>query len=75
MSGYIQNVTAEKRDNLPSPSFLTGDEEKVMERNEEHSAAELIDLGTVLTETKGSAAGMGDTVIQRQLVGIGLEDD
>jgi len=46
-----------------------------MERNEEHSAAELIDLGTVLTETKGSAAGMGDTVIQRQLVGIGLEDD
>lgn len=51
------------------------DEENVMERNEERSTAELIDLGSVLTETKGASAGAGDTVIQRQLEGIGLEDD
>jgi hypothetical protein len=46
-----------------------------MERNDDHNFDDLIDLGSVVEETKGSAAGAGDTVIQRQLMGIGLEDD
>jgi hypothetical protein len=46
-----------------------------MERNDEHNSDELIDLGSVSKETKGNSGGLGDTVIQRQLMGIGLEDD
>ncbi|MDV3482008.1 benenodin family lasso peptide [Sphingobium yanoikuyae] len=36
---------------------------------------ELIDLGSVVEETKGGAPGLGDTVIQQQLGGAGLTDD
>ncbi|PZU07835.1 MAG: hypothetical protein DI605_15120 [Sphingomonas sp.] len=46
-----------------------------MERKDEHDSDELIDLGSVSQETKGNSGGLGDTVIQRQLMGIGLEDD
>lgn len=46
-----------------------------MERNDDRVCDELIDLGSVSEETKGNSGGLGDTVIQRQLMGIGLEDD
>ncbi len=46
-----------------------------MERNDDHKVDYLIDLGSVVEETKGGASGSGDTVIQLQRLGIGLEDD
>ena len=41
-----------------------------MERNGELNVDELIDLGSVVAETKG-----GDSILQKQQTGIGLEDD
>lgn len=46
-----------------------------MERNNEREFEELIDLGSVVTETKGGAASGQDGFLQRQANGIGLEDD
>ena len=46
-----------------------------MERNDDKNSENLIDLGSVITETKGGMPGANDTVIQLQRLGIGLEDD
>ncbi|QJR02790.1 benenodin family lasso peptide [Sphingobium yanoikuyae] len=46
-----------------------------MERNDDRNLDELIDLGSVVDETKGGSPGANDTVIQLQRLGIGLEDD
>lgn len=42
---------------------------------EEHTDRELVDLGSVTEETKGSVRGQGDTLLGFQSIGIGLEDD
>lgn len=55
--------------------FAAIDEECVMERNDDRNLDELIDLGSVVDETKGGSPGANDTVIQLQRLGIGLEDD
>lgn len=46
-----------------------------MERNDDKTSENLIDLGSVVAETKGGSPGANDTVIQLQRMGIGLEDD
>ncbi|WBQ17671.1 benenodin family lasso peptide [Sphingobium yanoikuyae] len=46
-----------------------------MERNDDSNSENLIDLGSVVAETKGGAASGQDGFLQRQANGIGLEDD
>lgn len=47
-----------------------------MERYDERNSDELIDLGSVVEETKGNAPGLGDSfMLQQQRAGIGLADD
>jgi hypothetical protein len=46
-----------------------------MERNDDRSVEALIDLGSVVEETKGNAPGMGDSFALQQQAGIGLADD
>ncbi|MGK2910420.1 benenodin family lasso peptide [Sphingobium sp. UBA5915] len=46
-----------------------------MERNGELNVDELIDLGSVVAETKGGAMSGDDSILQKQQTGIGLEDD
>ncbi|WP_156029061.1 benenodin family lasso peptide [Sphingobium sp. DC-2] len=46
-----------------------------MERNDDHNSDSLIDLGSVVEETKGGAMSGQDGFLQRQATGIGLEDD
>src|SRR3546814_1163308 len=50
-------------------------EECVMERNDDRNVDDLIDLGSVLEETKGASLAGSDTFNQRQPGGFGLEDD
>jgi len=51
------------------------EKECVMERNDDRSVEALIDLGSVVEETKGNAPGMGDSFALQQQAGIGLADD
>lgn len=46
-----------------------------MERNDDHNTAALLDLGSVIEETKGGAQGDGDTFNSLRQGGLGLEDD
>ncbi|BBC73233.1 hypothetical protein AEB_P2365 [Altererythrobacter sp. B11] len=46
-----------------------------MERNNDHGMDHLIDLGSVVDETKGAAQGDGDTFNSLRQGGLGLEDD
>ncbi|MHA6766123.1 benenodin family lasso peptide [Sphingobium ummariense] len=46
-----------------------------MERNGDRNVDELIDLGSVVAETKGGQVSGDDSILQRQQTGIGLEDD
>ncbi|NMN06761.1 benenodin family lasso peptide [Novosphingobium sp. SG916] len=46
-----------------------------MERDHDRIVDKLVDLGSVLAETKGGANSGDDTFLQRQPNGIGLEDD
>ncbi|MCB4861615.1 benenodin family lasso peptide [Sphingobium sp. PNB] len=46
-----------------------------MERNDDHNIDPLIDLGSVVEETKGGAMGDGDTFNSLRQGGLGLDDD
>lgn len=46
-----------------------------MNRNDQNRDAELIDLGSVLEETKGGAPNLNDTAGQQQPFGGALTDD
>lgn len=46
-----------------------------MERNDDRNVDELIDLGSVLEQTKGAALSGSDTFNNRQPGGFGIEDD
>lgn len=46
-----------------------------MEQNDDRNVDKLIDLGSVVAETKGGASSGDDSFLQRQPNGIGLEDD
>lgn len=76
LSRYIRPMRWSTRATFDPPRFSRLLKRRiVMERNEDRNVDKLIDLGSVVAETKGGANSGDDSFLQRQPNGIGLEDD
>lgn len=76
LSGYMRGKELQQGPTSELPQITVADqEERAMQRNDEHRDDDLIDMGSLAQQTKGQQDGINDFENGRQLALGGLSDD